>query len=346
MANHGVEQGVKELEPHEALEVRTFGAGDESGVLDLLQAAFGKWPSDLEGVDPAEFFRWKMACPFGPPISIVAEAEGRVVGFSATMPWRLRAQGQILATMRGVDLAVHPSYRRRGVSLAIMRAAIEQVPEDVAFTWNNPNDQSRSGVLKTGRRKAVSLPRFVQLRPTVRRTARRAYGKGSRTPAHLPVEAESAAEVLRDGAHISRLLSKAEESSDRLTTAIDLDYLRWRYGHFEEYRAIQSDAGADPGGIAIFRLRRRGAFWVSDVCELLVAKDDFRIARHLLRQVRDASPVDFIRCGFSSRQHAVRCGFVQAGMTIVITRPVTQNLDPDPTQRDSWALSLGDLELL
>ena len=346
MSNHGVEQGLKEVEPREAFEVRTFREADESGVLDVLQAAFGEWPSDLEGVDPAEFFRWKMACPFGPPISIVAEAEGRVIGFSATLPWRLRAQKQILATVRGVDLAVHPSYRRRGVSLAVMRAGIEQVPDDVAFTWNNPNEYSRSGVLKTGRRKAVSLPRFVQLRPTVRQTARRAYGKGSRTPAHLPVEAESAAEALIDGPHVTRLLSRTDQSSDRLTTARDLEYLRWRYGHFEEYRAVQSDAGADPGGIAIFRLRRRGAFWVSDVCELLVAKNDLRTARHLLRRVRDASPVDFIRCGFTSRPHAMRCGFLQAGTTVVITRPVQQNLVPDPTQRDSWALSLGDLELL
>ncbi len=216
--------------------------------------------------------------------------------------------------------------------------------------WRSPGTTRTNkvgpGCSKPGGVRPSACPRFVRLRPTVRQTARRAYGKGSRTPAHLPVEAESAAEALLDGPHISRLLSKAEESSDRLTTARDLEYLRWRYGHFEEYRAIQSDAGADPGGIAIFRLRRRGAFWVSDVCELLVAKDDLRIARHLLRKVRDASPVDFIRCGFTSRPHAMRCGFLQAGMTIVITRPVQQNLDPDPTQRDSWALSLGDLELL
>jgi hypothetical protein len=29
-----------------------------------------------------------------------------------------------------------------------------------------------------------------------------------------------------------------------------------------------------------------------------------------------------------------------------MTYPIQQNLVPDPTQRASWALSLGDLELL
>ena len=50
------------------------------------------------------------------------------------MPWRLRVSGRVLATMRGVDLAVHPSYRRRGVSMAMRSAA--SFGDDVAFMWS------------------------------------------------------------------------------------------------------------------------------------------------------------------------------------------------------------------
>ena len=347
MSNQGVEPGPEKLEQRDAFAVRSFEAGDESGGLDLLQAAFGKWPADIEGVSAGEFLHWKLAaCPFGPPISIVAEAEGRIIGFVAMLPWLLTAGDRIVTTVRGVDLAVHPAHRRHGVSMAIIRAGMERLPDDVAFTWNNPNEHSRPGVLKSGRRQVVTVPRFVQLHRALRQAAWRAYGKGSHTPAELPVEAETAAEILRDGTYVSLLLAHTERATERLTTPRDLDYLRWRYGQFREYRAIRADDGHDPGGIVIFRLRRHGSFWVSGVCELLVADNDIRTARHLLQQVKDAAPVDCIRCVFPSRYHAARCGFLRVGATVLTARPIERDLVPDPTQRASWALSLGDLELL
>jgi hypothetical protein len=346
MSTQETEPRPEKLEQRDAFAVRNFETRDESGVLDLLQAAFGKWPAGIEGVSAAGFFHWKLAgCPFGPPISIVAEAEGRVVGFMAMLPWLLRAGDRVVTTVRGVDLAVHPAHRRHGVSLAIIRAGMERLPVDAAFTWNNPNEHSRPGVLKSGRRQVLTVPRFVQLHRALRQTAWRAYGKGSNTPAELPVEAKTAAEILGDGAYVSRLLAHTERATDRLSTLRDLDYLLWRYGHFREYRAIRADEGHDPG-IVIFRLRRHGSFWVSDVCELLVAHNDIHTARHLLHQVNDAAPVDFIRCVFPSRYHAAGCGFLQIGTTVLTTRPIERDLVPDPTQRASWALSLGDLELI
>jgi hypothetical protein len=128
----------------------------------------------------------------------------------------------------------------------------------------------------------------------------------------------------------------------------NLDYLRWRYGHFDEYRAVRTGAGeGGRGGMVIFRPRRHGPFWVSHVCELFVERSDRRTARDLLHRVRDATQADFINCSFSSRHQAARYGFVQwPGRTVLMTYPLQQNLVPDPTRRASWALSLGDLELL
>src|ERR1700676_164868 len=71
----------------------------------------------------------------------------------------------------------------------------------------------------------------------------------------------------------SLLLARTKQPSDRLATAKDLDYLLWRYGPFEEYRAMRADAGAGCAGMVIFRPRRHGSFWVSHVCELLVEQN-------------------------------------------------------------------------
>lgn len=298
------------------LKVRAFEANDEPGMLDVLQAAFGPWPHDIQGVAPGDFFRWKhLAGPFGPSLLLVAEADDVVIGFAAYMPWRFRARGQILTTMRAVDFAVHPSHRRRGASSALTQTAVRHLSGEVAFTWSNPNEQMRPGSLKSGRRQVGRLPRFVQLRIPEKYTV--------------------------------QLLARTKPPHDRLVTAKDLDYLRWRYGRFKEYRAIRTGARSGASGMVIFRLRRHGSFWVSHVCELFVEQDDRRAARHLLRQVRDAAPADFVTCSFSSHTHAALRGFVPyRGGTVLMTFPLQQNLVPDPTQRASWALSFGDLELL
>jgi GNAT superfamily N-acetyltransferase len=331
---------------YDGFEVRAFEAGDEAGVIEVLQAAFGHWPRDIGSAAPSDFFRWKhMASPFGQSRLIVAVADGAVIGCHAYMPWFLIASERILSTVRGVDLAVHPSYRRLGVSVAMRSAA--QFPDDAAFMWSNPNKQNRPGAHKAGMRAVGNLPRFVRPRQTLKYTVQRAGAKGPKTADHLPIEALTAAEVLRDGARVSLLLARKSWPCDRMATMKDLDYLRWRYGHFEEYRAIMTDPYAGGGGMVIFRSRRHGPFWVSDVCELIVEHGDRRTARHLLHLVRDAAPADFINCSFSSRQHAARFGFVQTrGVTVLMTLPLQQGLAQDPTRRTSWALTRGDFELL
>jgi hypothetical protein len=329
-----------------AFDVRGFEARDGPGVLELLQATFGRWPRDIQGIAPSEFFRWKhMDGSFGPSKLLVAEAEDAVIGFLAYMPWRFLASGRVVSTMRGVDLAVHRSYRRLGVSMAIRAEA--EPPSGVALIWSTPNGQSHPGQLKSARRDVRNLPRFVRPCGRLRDMTRRVCAEESKAAEHLHVEADTAGEILGDGEHASRLLAHTVQPSARLATSKDLDYLRWRYAQFEEYRAITVATGAGASGMAIFRPRRHGPFWVSHVCELLVEGNDPHTTRRLLRQVSEASPADFISCNFSSRHRAARYGFVQLrGRTVLTVYPLQQNLIPDPTERSSWALSLGDLELL
>ena len=335
-------------EPDGAVQVRAFESQDEPGVLEVLGAAFGQWPRGLERVTPSEFFRWKhMTGAFGASSVLVAEADDAVVGVVAYMTWRFRAGEQILTTMRGVDFSVHPSYHRRGVSSALAQAALKHFPRDLAFVWGNPNERSTPVSLKSGWRDVGRLPRFVRPCGGLRATLWRAHRRGSATPPDLHVKAESATEVLHDGEYASLLLAGAKQPVDRLVTAKDLDFLRWRYGQFEEYQAVRAERTAGRRGIAIFRRRRYGRFWLLDLCELLVEQNDGRTARRLLRQVTDAAAADFLSCSFHSRRHAALYGFIQARHEeVLVTYPIQQGLAPDSTRRASWALSRGDLELL
>lgn len=329
-----------------AVEVRAFEPSDTPRVLEVLEAAFGEWPRGIHSVDPDEFFRWKhMAGPFGTSTIIVAEADGAVVGCHAYMPWRLRVDGRSVASMRGGDLAVRPSHRRLGVSMAMRDAA--RFPDEIAFMWSHPNKQNRPGAEKAGMLVVNRLPRFLRPRRPFRDGVRRALARGSRTPDHLRVEAATAMEILRDGPRVSLLLQELNEAGGRMATAKDLDYLRWRYGRLDEYRAIASGSLDGHGGVVIFRTRRAGPVWVSDICELLAAHDDSRTIRHLLDLVSAAAPADFIACSFSSRRQAARFGFLPTrGATVLMTLPLHRDLAPDPARPDSWSLCRGDLELL
>jgi len=66
-----------------------------------------------------------------------------------------------------------------------------------------------------------------------------------------------------------------------------------------------------------------------------------------MHSMQNASPADFIRCDFDSRRQALRSGFIELRRKDAFTvLPFQDGLVPDPRQSASWALSLGDLNLL
>jgi GNAT superfamily N-acetyltransferase len=329
------------------LAVREYEPADERAVVDLLGLAFGRWPTAIDA-DAHEFFAWKTArCPFGVSRSWLAESEGELVGFIAQLPWRMRVADRALLAIRGTDLAVHPAHRGRGVAQEMLRVAMAEQRKDIELSWNNPNTMSRKSVLKVGRRKSVSVPRFIRAGAAPARTLARALGRdrskiGRRALAEIA--APAATEVLSDDRFIAALLERAPHETTRYTTELSVDYLRWRYA-FDDYRAIRVGGDADGGGIAIFRVRPSGALWLAHVCELIAPRAS--AGRELVRRVGRAAGVDMTACAFPSHRQAARYGTpVRAGAIELVVRAARDDLPVDPMRSDAWALSLGDLELL
>jgi hypothetical protein len=331
-----------------AVDVREATDIDEPRVLELLLGVFGEWPGELAGVTPSEFFHWKhKAGSFGRSRLLIAEHDQVIVGFTAYMPWRFRAGEQTMMSARAVDLAVDRSYRRLGASVAIRSAANTYLASETGFIWGNPNEQSHPGGRTTGASDAATILHFMRPGGQWGQTLRRAAAQGRRTPPAMPIEVGTAAEALREGAPVTALLEAIPRDPSRLSTDIDLDYLRWRYGHFAEYRAVTVHSGSELLGLAIFRARRHGPFWGSDICELLVAGGTRRTARRLVAAVRRAAPGDFLSCACRSKASAAAWGFLPSGRgTTLTTVPLHPGLLPDPAGLDSWALSRGDLEML
>jgi hypothetical protein len=325
------------------VQVRAFEPRDEGAVLDLLQAAFTVWPAGIESITPTEFFRWKHASsPWGGSSLFVVETNGKVVAFAAYMPWRFTVRGAVIDSVRGVDFAVHPDYRRRGASLAF-HAAANALP-GIALVWSNPNEASGSGALKSGRSRIGSVPCY--LRPCRGPVHLLAGARARSTPPPEPLEIDAicARDALGDDAYLDRVLGESGAPEELLATVKDREYLRWRY-RLDEYRAVCTSGPGSRPGVAIFRQRPRRALWALEVCELLVGPGDARGAGALLRQLARASDADLISCCFPSRGAAARHGFVRAGGVTLMAYPLRADLNPDPTRSESWSLSRGDLEL-
>jgi hypothetical protein len=277
---------------------------------------------------------------------LVAESGGLLVGFLAYMRWRFRARGRTFETMRGVDFALHPDRRRRGASSALTRAAVEHFPKGLSFVWGNPNAQGTPVSVRSGWHDVGAVPRYVRPRVQLLGAARRSPATDGSGPDD-PVVGTAAAELLRDGEHVSRLLERIRQPEDRLTTERSLDYLRWRYGRFDEYRAVRTGARDEGAAIAIFRQRRHGRLCALDVCEVLADPRDRGAARKVLRLALEAAPSDLVSSTFASRLAGARHRFVPLPhKEVLVAYPLEQEGGPDPTRRASWRLSRGDLELL
>lgn len=338
-----------------ALNVRPYRDADERPVIDLLTAALGAGPA---GARAPELFRWKhTASPFGPSYMLVAEEEGRIVGLRAFMRWRFRAGARVLRAVRAVDTATHPGCRGRGVFRRLTLEALDELRGDADLVFNTPNEKSLPGYLKMGWRSVGTVPVSVRVRRVIPVVASlrtfRARGDQSRGPRPRPdVVAESASEALRDPGITSLLAEVSGDLESRIATPRDLPYLQWRYGSAPllDYRAVRAHSGGELAGLALFRVRPRGRLWESTVAEVLVRPGDGVTARRLLRSALDAAPVDHLTCHFSPGSPVARAaraaGFVRVpgGVTFVM-HPLDKEVQPDPAELRSWALTLGDLEV-
>ena len=361
---HGLRDGARRLRVRTAslghqwgsrlVQTRPYREDDEPGALRLLQAAFGKWPHLVENQDPAEVFRWKhLATPAGRSLMMVAEADSALIGFAAWMQWRVTTGVHVFEVLRAVDVAVDPRYRGQGVYAGLVREATARFGPDVAFTFNTPNELSRSGSLKAGGRELGMFAVWVRPRAPVRSTVRVVGDRmrSRRLRGRPAIDAESAADALSDREQVASLLSQLEQANGRLATVRDLDYLTWRYGSLRAYWAVREYQDGRLAGMAFFRVRRRQRSWISIVCELLVRPGERSTARRLLRSVAQAAPVEYLVCHFpqgsAARRAAIQRGFVRLRSGPAPTvRQLIEHIEPDPTRGSSWAISLGDLDLL
>jgi GNAT superfamily N-acetyltransferase len=99
-----------------AFEVQRIQPEDDSEIVELLNLVFNGWPQfDLE-YTPLEHWRWKfLDKPQGKMISVKTVSDGNIVGCYHGVEMNVKIGEDLVLSSNGVDVAVHPDYRRMGM---------------------------------------------------------------------------------------------------------------------------------------------------------------------------------------------------------------------------------------
>jgi GNAT superfamily N-acetyltransferase len=325
-----------------SVTIRAATAGDRDLILDLMAVSHG-WTVDSAFRD---YFEWKHhRGPLGPSHAWLAFDDDELVGYRAFLRWELEAaESSIIRAARAVDVATLPRAQRRGVFSGLTAHAIASLRAagtDIIFT--TPNEAAGQGWLRAGARDLGRLPVSLRLRsaPALAKAVR-ARAAASRWP--IATSLGDPAEACLADRGVASLLDHLP-SSGLMRTHRTIELLRWRYGFGPlGYRGLAIDD--DPAqGLALFRLRRRGAAVEAAVCDLLVPRDQQHRAQALVRLIARKSGADYaIRIGGAGRNRGARSITVPRQGPRVLAMPLTAGVDVGTAQ--SWDLCLGDVELL
>jgi len=296
---------------------------------------------------------------------VATNGQGLVIGLRAFMQWRFQAGSRSVKAVRAVDTATHPDYRRAGMFTTLSRQVAEQAAQDgVDLIFNTPNQRSLPGYLKLGWCHVGTVRPMVSILNAPRLVfglVRNGLGF-RKSESHSPEEFFSQPVI-----DIRSLLNSAQDglehlllesgglcgANDSIITSRSIEYLRWRYAEhpFLNYWVATRSSDGRLKGCVIFRTNTRFGLKEVMLCELLLAERDEGLCRSLLSQLRSCLQADYLLAYFQEGSFLQcvlkRCGFRSVpryGMNFTVN-PLTADLPVDPLRFDSWALTVGDLEL-
>lgn len=132
------------------LNLRASSDDDMAAIDDLVRAAFG----DAEGPEIAALIQALLADPTAQPlVSLVALADGRVIGHVLFTAVQLEGADAAVKASILAPLAVHPDYQSRGIGGGLIRAGLRQLEDsgvDLVFVLGHPGYYPRYGFSPAG----------------------------------------------------------------------------------------------------------------------------------------------------------------------------------------------------
>jgi hypothetical protein len=329
--------------------LRTYAPGDETAILELFAATFGK-RRDLDA------WRWQHErAPEGPASIQLLDDDGVLAGHLAHVPFALWVDGRRLRVARGGDTMVRAEYRRRGAMRTLVEGFLAS-SHGCEVRLSFPNHLAVDLMQRHGGGKLLGrLPKWVRLlgaSPELGPAGNLAGPLGALygrlvAPRTAPLPVEPIDEI---GPDLDRL---ADESASfaRCLRVRDAAYVRWRWR--ERPGAAWTLTGVRDGD----RLRGFAVFGASDspvdrrgrIVDLLAA--DPAALRSLLVDAVErlaAAGCRRVVCELQdprpwARRQLVRAGFLRwRGDIPVICRALSARAGAAPECLDNWLMTRGD----
>ncbi len=280
---------------------RPYRGGDEQGMLDLLTAAFGRWPAVDIDVPPIDHLRWKLSSDESvAPYHCLRVVGEHVVGCELMVLQQYKVRDHLERAFLVTDMAVHPDYQGQGIMRDLW---VNDRPEYIA---------------------AVDLLASISGNRTVnkhhKRLGRTLYLANDIDLLECSLPAEPAARRSLAISTVARFDDRSDDLWERASHAFSFavvrskDYMNWRYAdpRAGRFTIRLAEDGEELLGYAVLR-RSGGRAYIADLLTL-PDRDDVLPALIMDALAHFGELGDgAVRCWMPRhhvhRQTLLRCGF-------------------------------------
>ncbi len=274
--------------------VREYQEGDEDRILELRGMV-------LRGSKDKRWWNWMYRDgPAGPALVVVAEAKHRIIGHMASTFVPLKVGGRTTLGAHGIDLMVHPDYRRQGIfkTLGMKLRGLTRAKE-WSLTYGTPDDESYQGfvtrlnVLDIGELpflfKIIDLSAILKNRYRIPVFIGKMLGyawesitNGRRSPEDTEIKID---EVFSFDEQIDKFWEKASQLKSIMVIK-DMKYLNWRYvaKPGKEYKILIAKKQEEIAGFIVLKLVK-GAPSRGYIADLLTLPGEGTVAESLIARV-------------------------------------------------------------
>ncbi len=254
----------KSEKPGEGWSIRLYREGDEEQILQLREVA-------SSGKKDLQWWRWLYRdSPGGLAIIVLAEANGRIIGQHAAVFLDIKVGNQIIRGYRGLELMVHPDYRRQGIFIEITKVMEKELTASGRIlNCSTPNNRSRPGFLKhlnyleicrlAAPRRVIDWGVILKTRYGIPVLAGRGLGLAWEHLVHRTAPARTTGIEVEQVTSFDERIDKFWEKASRtreIMIAKDRQYLNWRYvtKPGNKYRILIARQQDEITGFIVFHL--------------------------------------------------------------------------------------------
>jgi GNAT superfamily N-acetyltransferase len=349
--------------PKQEWSLRVYREGDEEQILALRGIV-------LSGPKDKQWWQWMYRDgPLSPAVIMLAEANQKIIGQTAFIFVPIKIKDQITQGGHGIDLMVHPDYRRQGIFIALHKAANEYTKNIYrSIAYGTPNDQSRPGFVNRLNAmeicevpillKVIDWGNLLKSRYKIPVFIGKLLGyvwesitSRASPPKNAEIEVE---EVFSFDERINQFWEKASKLKN-IMIAKDMKYLNWRYiaKPGKEYKILIAQKHQEIAGYIVLKLKK-GIPYNGYIVDLLTLPSEDTAATMLITRAVQSLKEDgaaTISCWMLEDTPYYRIlrklGFVRRTGPLLCSRVIDTNIPKEfVTNPANWYYVMGDDDAL